>query len=248
MDINEVKKGFSNRHPWELSRTKCVFNTWNRYLNKINQKNSKSEYINIGAGDCFFDQMIIRKYEHHCCALDIGYTEEDVKSCNEKQITKYNDINTFLVDKEFDYAIMMDSLEYIDNDKEYINKLASRIVSGGYIFLTLPAHKKLFSEHDRIVFNKRRYDKADIYNFVKNSSDLEILKIKQFYFSLFLVRFFQVLFKLRIDPNHKVTTGWKYNEKSIITKLTTAILNIDYKICSFFRLPGLSLLVVLQKK
>ena len=55
MDINEVKKGFLNRHPWELSRTNCVFKTWKKYLEKVHKKNSDAEYLNIGSGDCFFE-------------------------------------------------------------------------------------------------------------------------------------------------------------------------------------------------
>lgn len=52
MDLSETTKEVLNRHPWELSRTKCVLNQFARYLGNTDKM---AVYANIGAGDLYFD-------------------------------------------------------------------------------------------------------------------------------------------------------------------------------------------------
>lgn len=73
-----------------------------------------------------------------------------------------------------------------------------------------------------------------------------------FYTSLFLVRFLQKTLHLPIDPDHKVTAYWQHGEKSIVTRLLTGCLNLDFTVNRMLsrmgiRLPGLSMLVVCRK-
>ena len=51
----------------------------------------------------------------------------------------------------FDYALLMDSLEYMEDDMEYITQLCNKLNKGAWLFFTLPAFQKLWSDHDVIV-------------------------------------------------------------------------------------------------
>ncbi|MBP5763359.1 MAG: hypothetical protein J6W48_10335, partial [Lachnospiraceae bacterium] len=117
---------------------------------------------------------------------------------------------------------------------------------GGYMFFTLPAYTKLFSDHDRHVGNLRRYDKADAIEFFSGMEGLEVVYSRYFYFSLYLVRLFQVKLHTRIDPDQKITTGWKHSENSLATRIVKGFLDLDYRLGK--HLPGLSLMVICQKK
>ncbi len=243
MDINEKKGTDFHRHPWELSRTKCVMNELKQFI----ELDKKEKYLNIGAGDLFFDESWTKKYvpNHQIHAVDIGY-EDELKKDN---ICMYKNLES-VTEKEFDYAIMMDSLEYMPDDVLYVKLLADKVANGGKIIFTLPAYSSLYSKHDEIVGNLRRYSFSDFKNVIDKIDDLSIVHWHYFYFSLFCLRTIQKKCKLSIDPAHKVTTGWKYSEKNIITKFAVFILNFDYWICKLLRLihfPGLSLLVICKK-
>ena len=145
----------------------------------------------------------------------------------------------------------MDSLEYMPDDSQYLCKLANKIKNGGYIFLTLPSFQFLRSEHDENVGNLRRYSESSVKNMInKCNGELKIVKMHYFYFSLLVVRVLQKVLHIPIDPEHKVTTGWKFDRNSIITRLVIRILIIDYHFCKLSKgmVPGLSLMVALKKE
>ena len=248
MDYNEIGKGMVNRHPWELSRTEMIIGEWKRYIDKLRSEGKSSyDYVNIGAGDMYFDDALMKSQKGTSVyAVDLGYDTKGEKVLNEGGKHLTNDIDSIDDGIRFDFSIMMDSLEYMPDDREYITKLAKRVKSGGYMFFTLPAYKKLFSDHDIHVGNLRRYDRKEIEKLIRGMDGIEIVYSRHFYFSLYLVRLFQVITKAPIDPEQKVTTGWNYKETSIMTMLVKGILNLDYRLGRF--LPGLSLMIVCRKK
>ena len=146
----------------------------------------------------------------------------------------------------FDYSVMMDSLEYFPDDRAYIEKLVSRVKPGGYMFFSLPAYSKLYSDHDRHVGNLRRYDPEETKALISGIDGLEVVYSRHFYFFLYLVRLFQVKTHAKIDPDRKITTGWKHSEKSLITRVAKGLLDLDYRLGR--HLPGLSLMMVCKRK
>ncbi|MBQ9512144.1 MAG: hypothetical protein IJR58_03025 [Lachnospiraceae bacterium] len=242
MDINEVTGNRINRHPWELSRTGALLRELAPYIAPAHS------YINVGAGDLFFDKTLLRRYpvqEVH--AVDLGYEGRSPKSSRIRLYTRLEDVKG-----PADYALMMDSLEYMEDDLAYIKALADKVKPGGYCIFTLPAFSFLFSDHDRIVKNLRRYDRKDFHELIAQTASLHIVKEHYFYTSLFLVRFIQKFFHLSIDPEHKVTTGWKYGRRHPMTLLVQMVLDLDFTVNRFFgerrmHLPGLSLFVVCRK-
>lgn len=250
MDQNEVGKGMIYRHPWELSRTKMVIKEWDRFIDRIRPDNRDVlRYVNVGAGDMYFDDIYQEKHDNtEVYAVDIGYDlgDDDIEERGSKYLTKYIDNYTGSGDFLFDYSVMMDSLEYFPDDRAFIAKLASCVKPGGLMLFSLPAYKGLFSDHDRHVGNLRRYDKADAIEFFSGMEGLEVVYSRYFYFSLYLVRLFQVKLHTRIDPDQKITTGWKHSENSLATRIVKGFLDLDYRLGK--HLPGLSLMVICQKK
>ena len=99
----------------------------------------------------------------------------------------------------------------------------------------------------------RRYDRKSFAEIIRQVPKTQKVEAHYFYFSLFCVRAAQVGLHLPIDPKEKITTGWRFKEESLITKLIVGFLNVDFKIGQYLYrhgicLPGLSLWVVCQKK
>lgn len=251
MDINETGRELKGRHPWELSRTKSILKVVSGYLSVMHGDGSGKRYINVGAGDLYFDHALLKEYEKDVVyAVDIGYQSgEKNKDQREKKFRYLGEI----VENDFDFAIMMDSLEYMEDDEEYVKELCSMVRGGGYLFFTVPAFQKLYSEHDVIVKNLRRYDRKPFGKMIEGIPRLEVVEEHYFYFSLLCVRWLQKILHMKIDPEHKVTTGWNFGEKSLVTRLVTGCLNFDFvmgRALSKFKLflPGLSLLAICKKE
>lgn len=250
MDLNERHggaAGLENRHPWELSRTEKVLEVFTKYLDRGCKKAGR-KYVNIGAGDLYFDNILLKRYQKdRAYAVDLGYDET---------VPDYPRIQKFHYLEEvpdgMDYGMMMDSLEYMPDDAAYVKSLADKVKKGGYLFFTLPAFPGIFSEHDRIVKNLRRYDIEGFKKLIAKVPGVRMVECHYFYTSLFLVRCLQVKLKMRIDKKRKVTSCWKYPEDSWMTRCIVGVLNADFACNRLFgkagvRLPGLSLLVVCRK-
>lgn len=250
MDLNEATEEVVNRHPWELSRTGCVLDAFSKYLERLHKNQKGKRYVNVGAGDLYFDKILLAKFDKdEVHAVDLGYKE--LGKAEGSNIHKYHYLEEIGVQK-FDYAIMMDSLEYMEDDVVYVSKVSSRLRKGGYFFFTLPAFPILFSEHDVHVKNLRRYSRQSFYELVGQVPGLKIIENYNFYTSLFGVRFLQKFLHLPIDKEQKATAKWGFKETGLVTRFFTGCLNLDFAMNRALskigiRLPGLSMLVVCRK-
>jgi SAM-dependent methyltransferase len=60
-------------------------------------------------------------------------------------------------EQRFDLIVMTDVLEHVTEDQEALERLYTRLTSGGYILITVPAFPALWSRHDDLHHHKRRY-------------------------------------------------------------------------------------------
>ena len=249
MDLNEITGEVINSHPWELSRTYCVLDSFSEYLDEEHRGNSARTYINAGSGDLYFDKALLQKYEQdQVYAIDIAYKDMTV---DDRRIHKFHFLEEIQV-KKVDYAIMMDSLEYMKDDVGYIRSMGKKMKEGGYFFFTLPAFPILFSDYDVNIRNLRRYSHKSFSEVLKNLPEFEKIEEYNFYSSLFMIRFVQKILHLPIDPKRKFTAGWKYARENFLTRFLTMCLDLDFKLNRMLgqlgiRLPGLSMLVVCRK-
>jgi len=240
MDLAEKTLNI-NRHPWELSRTKCVLSILRKYiLNTV---------VDIGAGDRFFISKLRPFISGEVYAVDVGYNQkseviDDIHCLNNTlDIPKLNGGGAI---------IMMDVLEHIENDKSFLNEILEKVSKDDLVFITVPAFQQLFSNHDVFLKHHRRYNKKQLLALL-HSCNLNVEKCHYFYASLFFARRVSLLFKKEKSVDNEVGIGgWNFSDKHIITRIIYTILNIDFRICSFFAkfniyLPGLSLLAVCRK-
>lgn len=83
-----------------------------------------------------------------------------------------SDLN--LPDNSLQSVGFFDVLEHIEDDREFLKFLHSKLSTRGLIFLTVPAHKWLFSQHDLALGHFRRYDKRNLSK-ILNECGFEVL-------------------------------------------------------------------------
>ena len=141
-----------------------------------------------------------------------------------------------------------DVLEHIENDAEFLNEVHRCLATNGRIFLTVPAHQWLYSNHDVALGHFRRYSKAALEERLL-SAGFVVEKIG-FLFSLLVI---PALFLRRIP----FVFGKKLEVKQVLDcaetvlrlpKVLNEMLLTLSRIESKLRLPvGLSLFAVAKK-
>ena len=88
MDLSEISDN-QNRHPWELSRTRCIL----RVLRDIG---IKGNILDIGCGDSYFDKRLAEKF------LDVEVYGVDIfleKEMHEGRVHAVNSLERLPIDK-----------------------------------------------------------------------------------------------------------------------------------------------------
>ena len=64
--------------------------------------------------------------------------------------------------RSFDLIVLFDVLEHIDDDEGAVRALHARQKPGGWLVVTVPAFRFLWSRHDEIHHHRRRYTAGDV--------------------------------------------------------------------------------------
>lgn len=107
---------------------------------------------------------------------------------NEFALNKAKDINGKLMlynifdrDKamlnKYEMLILLDVIEHIDDDVEFLRVSAEHVKSGGIVLVNVPGFMHLFSKYDDEAGHKRRYTKSSLKS-VFEQAGIEPLKIK----------------------------------------------------------------------
>jgi SAM-dependent methyltransferase len=240
MDLKEATSN-PHRHPWELSRARCIFEL-------IRQK-KLTRFVDIGAGDGFFTQKLLAVDPNAAYAVDSEYGDE--ATCI-GGIVCLNSISK-LPENSFDGLILMDVLEHIEDDDAFLKEALGKLVSGGALFITVPAMQFLFSSHDRFLGHYRRYSRKRLLALLYQN-EVVVERCFYFYTSLFFFRLASLV-KDRLRPEKKQAGAgtWRFPEKHLATQSIVRFLNMDFFISNILdklhiHPPGLSLVAVCRKK
>jgi SAM-dependent methyltransferase len=69
----------------------------------------------------------------------------------------------------FDLIVMTDVLEHVGEDPIALERLYPRLKFGGYILITVPAFRSLWSQHDDLHHHKRRYTMEGLRTILSNA-------------------------------------------------------------------------------
>ena len=87
------------------------------------------------------------------------------------------------VDGRFDLIVACEVLEHIEDDEGALRQWASRLLPGGRLLLTVPAHRRRFGASDTWAGHYRRYDREDLERLAA-AADLRIERLLCFAFPL----------------------------------------------------------------
>lgn len=121
----------------------------------------------------------------------------------------------------------LDLLEHLDDDEGALREMRQALAPGGRLFLTVPAHMFLWSEHDEALQHKRRYSMSELRRKVERAG-FEIERLTYAIFFLFvptlLFRLVQRLARRKKPQTALIIFPWPVNAAFAATLYIEALL------------------------
>lgn len=239
MDLSEKTQN-ADRHPWELSRAQNIL--------KLVPIDRNFTYVDVGAGDVYFASKVAGLSGGKVFAVDSEYKTAESKEGN---VTCYRDLSS-VRDNSVDCLIMMDVLEHVENEDEFLKLALGKLKQDGKLILTVPAMQFLFSSHDVFLKHYRRYSRSRLLKVLRRHP-LKIERSHYFYTSLFALRLLGALIEKIKPKSENVGIGsWGHKENGLVTVSIKTVLNLDFFVNRLLNrigitLPGLSVLAICKK-
>jgi SAM-dependent methyltransferase len=112
---------------------------------------------------------------------------------------------------EFDVASAFDVIEHIDDDEVALRNLFRAVKAGGYVLITVPQHRWLWSATDSYACHRRRYEADELHAKVRRAG-FEILRSTSFVSLLLPVMLVSRRSAKQVDPLAEFKNNAKLNE------------------------------------
>jgi SAM-dependent methyltransferase len=231
------RKNSPERHPWEIARAEFFL----RLLAHHRLLETGHYWLDTGAGDAWFAAQLQRLLPAAATLTcwDVNYSSEDIAT-----IAEQLEGARVVVDRptmRFDRILMLDVIEHVEDDREFVASIAEDLLTdGGIALVSVPAHQILFSSHDRLLRHHRRYSPAGCRRLLERS-ELKVIADGGLFHSLLPVRGAQVLLE-RLRPVNGTPSGigaWK--SRPITTRAVTRALIADGRLSLLLSRRGISL-------
>lgn len=231
MDVREASiAGDAARHPWELARLAIVQRLIQRHVG------SPDSILDVGSGDAYVLEAISARYP---TARVVG-VEPELDALPRRPAAQLVKSLAALDGQRFALILLLDVLEHVEDDVAFLANLTrDHLAPGGHVVATVPAHQKLFSDHDRFLKHFRRYSTVQ-FDALAVGAGLTVSTSGQVFHSLLPLRAAQqVLGSIGGDG----VSGWSGGRA--LTTLITTLLRADALLPR--KLPGLSVFGVWKK-
>lgn len=149
MDLAE-RGTAARRHPWEIER----FRAYRRILSDHGALDAR-RVLDVGAGDGWFSQALLADLPHadQVVCWDINYNELELTTDDARLVRTAE-----RPAPGFELLLVLDVLEHIADPSYFIeHELHSLTAPGTPALVAVPAHPRLFGDHDRALGHHRRY-------------------------------------------------------------------------------------------
>jgi hypothetical protein len=116
----------------------------------------------VGAGDGVFTRALIRRFPgaiSHATLIDSGYASDESGFMEGVPVNRVRDVPARL---DARLILLMDVLEHIERELEFLMKVVAAAAPGTRFFVTAPAFSFLWSKHDEYLGHFRRYRLSEL--------------------------------------------------------------------------------------
>jgi SAM-dependent methyltransferase len=244
MDLRE-RTANEYRHPWELARARF----FRRLIDRSADLSTVRRVLDVGAGDGWFAHELLPDLPAGAAVTcwDVNYRSEDLAVPPGEHITRTRD----RPGGSFELVLLLDVLEHVAADEAFlVEEIVPALAPAGIAVVSVPAHPRLFSDHDRMLEHHRRYRPADLSAVL--SPHLEVVATGSIFATLLVPRAVSVIAE-RAGYRGRPTGVGSWSGGTVLTSALTAVLDGDVAVGSLFgrwgvQLPGLSTWAVCRRR
>lgn len=231
------------RHPWERSR--AAF-----FLDVIERRGGLGgAFLDAGAGDGWLAGQVARRWGAEGTCWDAYYTDEQLR-----ELAAAEPALRFAAERPegpFELILLLDVLEHVPNDVEFLRELTERLAPGGRVLISVPAWPALFSAHDVFLRHYRRYRRDEALNVIARAG-LRVVESGGLFHGLLPVRALQVGFEKLRGAEPEAQEGLATGPRGWLNEAITRGLLLEQKLTHAAAgagvfLPGLSFYALAER-
>jgi len=148
----------------------------------------------------------------------------------------------------FDLIVALDIMEHVPDDSAMATEMLRVLKPDGHAILNVPAHPRLWGEHDVALHHFRRYTKASLRT-VLGDAGFEFTRFTYSICFVYPVAFaFRILSKFRKKAQNAEPKSHMFKIPSWINSWLKIVLRVESRLICGINMPmGLSLLTILRK-
>lgn len=237
MDLREHAGAL--RHPWETVRS--------RFFRRLVARWSPatSSVVDVGSGDGWFASQLLADLPRGATITcwDAHYGDDDLAADVPAGIRRTATAPT----EPAPLVVALDVLEHVEHDHDFVrDHLAPLVATGGTLIVSVPAHQRLFTSHDRALGHYRRHSSRSLRDLLSPHFDLQAEG--SLFVSLVAPRALAALLE-RVRPPATPQLQSSWSRGRLVTAIVTGVLSVDAALCHAMtrwpvRLPGLSVWAV----
>lgn len=226
---------------WFTARNKIVF----ELINKFCSLNSSDTILDVGCGTGGFAKILSSRYSVIC----LDNSPLALEYCRKRGLS--NLCSTPLEefpkdDSSVKTIVMLDVIEHIDNDAEFVKHAYNILSEGGRLIATVPAYMWLWSEHDEVHKHFRRYTKSNFTKLIEGAG-FKVKYATYFNTLLFLPAVIKRFFE-KLIPGKSKEESPVDKVSPFINKIFNSTFSFEGKILPKVKFPfGLSIIVIAEK-
>ena len=232
---------------WYVARRKIILDQLQSLIN--NTKGRTPSLLDIGCGTGKNLSSFLKFSE----AYGVDSSMEAIQFCLKRGLTNIalqdlskDQLSENPFGKKFDFITMLDVIEHIEDDVQYLSTISNWLTEGGLLFLTVPAYQWLWSGEDYVSHHVRRYSRKLLQETVQKAGFV-IEKISYFNTFLFPAQVLVILIKRLFSSKSKMQTNL-HEMPEFINSILHKILSAESPLLKQMDLPfGGSILCICRK-
>lgn len=237
MDLKEERTFLKSVSDHWYYRSKA--DAMRKYLGNISPK----QIIDVGAGSGFFSKhLLARTNAEKAICVDIKYIEEKDEIFASKiiQFRKYSE------NVNVDLVLLMDVIEHVDDDMGFLKEQISKVPTGTFFVITVPAFLFLWSKHDEFLEHKRRYTLGQLESLVCEAGLCIVRGSYYFGFIFPLVSAVRLFGRWKSSSEHRLKSDLKQYSR-IANGILSFICRLELFFLPYNRIAGLSVFCLARK-
>jgi 2-polyprenyl-3-methyl-5-hydroxy-6-metoxy-1,4-benzoquinol methylase len=249
-DSFEILYDSEEKNFWFRVRNQIIGSTVTRYLTP------NSRLLEVGCGTGYVS-CYLKKLGYHVECADLFF--EALQFCRKRDAGdhyyQYNLSDRIFIE-EFDAVCAFDVIEHIEDDESVLKTVHDSLKPGGFLFITVPADKCLWSAMDIYAGHKRRYSRQELRKKIEGNG---FKVVKMSYFMTFLYPFILLSRKLSLrtgDMDDETMEKRIHNEEKnqlqpngLLNTVFFFVFSLEVPLLHSFNFPfGSSLLCVAVKE